>query len=87
MERDLVARLAAFVLLDRIHVGSLDEMHPHWDAVDRDVEGDAARTDELEGIGDAPRVGRVKPRHPALVAPLDEKPCGGMDGLLFGGCG
>src|ERR1700733_4097606 len=26
MERDLVARLAAFVLLDRIDVGSLDEM-------------------------------------------------------------
>ena len=81
VERDLVAVLAALVLRNRIHVGALDEMHPHGDAIDGDVEGDAARTDELEGIGDPPRVERVEARRSALVAPLEQKPCGGVDSL------
>ena len=55
-------------------------MRPHGDAVDRDVDARAAGADELERIGDPPGVERVKRRRPALVAPFDEKPRGGVDG-------
>ena len=45
---------------------------------------DAARADKFEGIGDPPRVERIKPRRPALVAPLEQQPRRGVDGLCVG---
>ena len=55
-------------------------MHPHGDAVDRDVDADAAGTDELEGIGGPPGVERVEAATPCPRRAAREKPRGGMDG-------
>ena len=73
VQRDLPAALS---LRDRTHIGAFDEMHPHGDAVDSDVDANAARTDEFEGIGDTPRVTRVETPRAAFVAPLEQKPRG-----------
>ena len=59
-------------------------MHARRDAVDCDVEADPARADELERIGDAPRIEGAQRRGPALVAPLDQEPRSGVDGSPVG---
>ena len=81
VERHRVARIGALVPGARVDVGALDEMRPHGNAVDREVDRHPAGAGEFEGIR---RPARDRRHEAAMACPrrgAEQTPGGGVNGL------